>query len=112
MVHRQYRQACAGILLDREDVDVVGVHAFGKDKVGCDAGTLAGREPLGPCATDDVDALVSRRAGLAAGAACPLGRSPAEWEPHDATRGGHVVIFTLGGPGRHATAEENRRGHG
>lgn len=47
-----------GILLERDDFDVVGVHAFGGDKVGCDAGTLADREPLGLNATDDVDALL------------------------------------------------------
>ncbi|WP_156297834.1 NAD(P)H-dependent amine dehydrogenase family protein [Mycobacterium paragordonae] len=47
-----------GILLDRDDVEVVGVHAFGADKVGRDAGVLAGREPAGLNATDDVDALL------------------------------------------------------
>ena len=30
-----------GALLDRDDFDVVGVHAFGSDKVGRDAGVLA-----------------------------------------------------------------------
>lgn len=47
-----------GILLDREDFEVVGVHAFGSDKVGCDAGVLAGRSPMGVHATNDVDALL------------------------------------------------------
>ncbi len=47
-----------GILLDRGDLDVVGVHAFGSDKVGCDAGVLAGRPPIGIAATSDVDALI------------------------------------------------------
>ncbi|OMC09267.1 dihydrodipicolinate reductase [Mycobacterium sp. SP-6446] len=47
-----------GILLDREDFDVVGVHALGADKVGCDAGTLADRPPTGVTATSDVDALL------------------------------------------------------
>ena len=47
-----------GILLDRDDFDVVGVHAFGSDKVGCDAGVLAGRPPIGIAATSDVDALI------------------------------------------------------
>jgi len=47
-----------GILLDRDDFDVVGVHAFGSDKVGADAGVLAGREPIGITATSDVDALI------------------------------------------------------
>jgi hypothetical protein len=47
-----------GILLDRDDFDVVGVHAYGSDKVGRDAGALADRGPIGITATDDVDALI------------------------------------------------------
>jgi len=47
-----------GILLDRDDLDVVGVHAFGADKVGRDAGALADRSPTGVTATSDVDALL------------------------------------------------------
>lgn len=49
-----------GILLDRNDFEIVGVHSFGADKVGRDAGALA--EPTSPeinvAATDDVDALI------------------------------------------------------
>lgn len=47
-----------GVLLDRDDFEVVGVHAFGPDKVGRDAGLLAGRAPAGVAATDDADALI------------------------------------------------------
>ena len=49
-----------GILLDRDAFEVVGVHAFGSDKVGCDAGllALAERPPIGLTATSDVDALL------------------------------------------------------
>ncbi|OBK36022.1 dihydrodipicolinate reductase [Mycobacterium sp. 1245111.1] len=47
-----------GILLDRDDFDVVGVHAFSGDKVGRDAGVLADRSPTGVPATSDVDALL------------------------------------------------------
>ena len=47
-----------GALLERDAFDVVGVHAFGADKVGCDAGALADRPPVGVAATDDVDALL------------------------------------------------------
>jgi hypothetical protein len=50
-----------GILLDRDDFDVVGVHAFGSDKVGCDAGELAAQTPVGVAATGDVDALIELR---------------------------------------------------
>ncbi len=50
-----------GILLDRDDFDVVGVHALGTDKVGCDAGVLADRPPVGVAATGDTDALIELR---------------------------------------------------
>ena len=46
-------------ILDREEFDVVGVYAFSPDKVGRDAGTLAGAAPVGVLATDDVDALLA-----------------------------------------------------
>lgn len=47
-----------GILFDRSDFDVVGVHALGAEKVGRDAGALADRPPNGVTATSDVDALL------------------------------------------------------
>jgi hypothetical protein len=48
-----------GILLDRDDFEVVGVHALGADKVGRDAGALADRPPTGVDATSDVDTLLN-----------------------------------------------------
>jgi hypothetical protein len=50
-----------GVLLDRDDFDVVGVYAFGADKVGGDAGVLADRRPVGVAATGDIDALIELR---------------------------------------------------
>jgi hypothetical protein len=50
-----------GILLDRDEFDVVGVHAFGSDKVGRDAGALADRAVVGVTATDDTSALIELR---------------------------------------------------
>ncbi|MCV7409133.1 dihydrodipicolinate reductase [Mycobacterium florentinum] len=47
-----------GVLIDRNDFEVVGVHAYGSDKVGRDAGVLGERPPIGVAATDDVDALI------------------------------------------------------
>src|SRR6516164_8246820 len=47
-----------GILLDRDDFDVVGVHALGAEKVGRDAGVLADRHATGVTATNDVDTLL------------------------------------------------------
>ena len=47
-------------VLDRDAFELVGVYAFSPDKVGCDAGELAGIASVGVLATDDVDALIRR----------------------------------------------------
>lgn len=47
-----------GAVLDHPELQLIGVHAFGGDKVGLDAGVLAGGEPVGIRATDDVDVLI------------------------------------------------------
>ncbi|BBZ70244.1 diacylglycerol kinase [Mycobacterium paraseoulense] len=43
----------------RPDLELVGVWVYSLDKVGRDAGELAGGEPLGVKATNDADALIS-----------------------------------------------------
>jgi hypothetical protein len=50
-----------GALLERAAFEVVGVHAHGPDKIGLDAGELAGQPSIGVAATDDVDALIGLR---------------------------------------------------
>lgn len=45
--------------LAHPDLEVVGVRVFDPAKVGQDVGTLAGVDPVGLAATDDVDALVA-----------------------------------------------------
>jgi hypothetical protein len=45
-------------ILDDDRLELVGVFAHGAEKVGQDAGTLAGRPPTGVRATDDVDTLI------------------------------------------------------
>ena len=47
-------------VLDRDVFELVGVYAFSPDKVGHDAGELAGIAPVGVLATDDVDALIGQ----------------------------------------------------
>jgi hypothetical protein len=42
----------------RPDLELVGVWVHSQDKVGRDAGELAGREPIGIAATNDADALI------------------------------------------------------
>lgn len=49
-------------ILGRPDLELVGVFAHGPDKVGVDAGELAGwPESAGIVATDDMDALIALR---------------------------------------------------
>ncbi len=43
----------------RPDLDLVGVWVHSPEKVGQDAGVLAGIEPIGVIATDDADALIA-----------------------------------------------------
>ncbi len=45
--------------LEDPNLEVVGVRVYDPDKVGRDVGELAGVEPVGVRATDDVDALVA-----------------------------------------------------
>ncbi|OBK74815.1 dihydrodipicolinate reductase, partial [Mycobacterium sp. 1274761.0] len=45
----------------RPDLDLVGVWVHTPDKVGRDAGELAGGEPIGITATDDAEALIGLR---------------------------------------------------
>jgi 2,4-diaminopentanoate dehydrogenase len=55
------RQAIASIV-ERPDLELVGIYAFSKDKVGQDAGHLAGLgRNLGVAITDDVQALIDLR---------------------------------------------------
>ena len=46
-------------VLANPDLELVGCYAWGEDKVGRDAGELAGTDPVGILATDDVDALLA-----------------------------------------------------
>ena len=48
-------------ILDDPRLELIGVFAHSPDKVGQDAGALAGRLPTGVLATDDVDALLDLR---------------------------------------------------
>jgi 2,4-diaminopentanoate dehydrogenase len=48
-------------ILDDPRLELVGVFAHGAEKVGEDAGVLAGRAPTGVIATDDIRALIDLR---------------------------------------------------
>jgi len=49
-------------LIDHPEYELVGLHAWGKDKIGRDAGEIAGLAPIGVIATDDVAALLALKA--------------------------------------------------
>ena len=64
------------LIVERPDLELVGLHSYSADKIGRDAGELgAGPGPTGIVATDDVEAL------LATGADCVLYTSQAETRP-------------------------------
>ncbi|MDT5280868.1 MAG: hypothetical protein QOJ20_2063 [Mycobacterium sp.] len=66
-------------IVGRADLELVGVHANGAQKVGRDAAELSGLdEPSGVVATDDIDALVALHAD------CVVYTSQAETRPGDA----------------------------
>lgn len=66
-------------IIERPDLELVGVHSASADKVGLDASELCGMSgPTGIQATDDLDALV------ALGADCVVYTSQAETRPKEA----------------------------
>jgi 2,4-diaminopentanoate dehydrogenase len=50
---------CVPAIVAHPDLELVGLYAWSKDKVGRDAGELCGMPPLGIRATDDIDALLA-----------------------------------------------------
>ena len=47
--------------IGRDDLEIVGAYAWGPEKVGVDVGVLAGVDPIGVTATNDVAALLDLR---------------------------------------------------
>ena len=54
-------RAAIAAVVAHPDLELVGCWVHSSDKVGTDAGTLAGIDPIGVAATDDVDALIALR---------------------------------------------------
>ena len=66
-------------IIERPDLELVGVHASGRDKIGRDAAELCGLDmTTGVVSTDDVGELV------ALGADCVVYTTQAETRPHEA----------------------------
>ncbi|MGO8941455.1 MAG: dihydrodipicolinate reductase, partial [Mycobacterium sp.] len=77
-------------IIERPDLELVGVHARGQDKIGRDAADLCGLDrPTGVLATDDIDALIALDAD------CVVYTSQAETRPHDAL--GEISRFLRAG---------------
>ena len=77
-------------IIERRDLELVGVHARGQDKIGRDAADLCGLDrPTGVLATDDIDALIALDAD------CVVYTSQAETRPHDAL--GEISRFLRAG---------------
>jgi hypothetical protein len=77
-------------LIQRPDLELVGVHAHGAAKIGVDAGRLCGLDiDTGIVATDDVDALLALRAD------CVVYTNQAESRPAEAI--GELVRFLESG---------------
>lgn len=77
-------------IIERPDLELVGVHASGPDKIGRDAAALCGAaKPSGVIATDDVDALLALQAD------CVVYTSQAETRPHEAVQ--DIVAFLRAG---------------
>ncbi|MFE0748131.1 hypothetical protein [Gordonia sp. NPDC058843] len=53
-------------ILGRRDMELVGLLAFSPQKVGVDAGTIAGTAPVGVTATDDFEAILGLDADVVA----------------------------------------------
>lgn len=67
------------MIIERPDLELVGLHAHGAGKVGRDAADVAGLSaPTGVIATDDIDTLVALRAD------CVVYTSQAEMRPQQA----------------------------
>ena len=84
-------------LIERPDLELVGVHASDPGKVGRDAADLCGlHEPSGVRATDDLDSLVALEAD------CVVYMSQAETRPNEALR--ELTAFLAAGTNVVATS--------
>lgn len=109
-------QAAIRAVLDHPDLELVGCWVSSAAKRGTDAGVLAGRDPIGVTATDDIDALLALDADAVIYA--PLVADPAVVER--ILRSGKNVVTPVGWfrpgprdePLRHAAAEAGVTLHG
>lgn len=84
-------------VIDRSDLELVGLYVYGDKKVGRDAGDIARRDPTGVIATRDLDELIATRPQVVMHAP----RLQVPYEKHDQDlltllRAGINVITTAG----------------
>jgi hypothetical protein len=58
------------LIIERPDYELVGLRVYNPEKVGIDAGTIAGTAPTGVLGTDDVDEILAMDADCVS--YCPL----------------------------------------
>lgn len=92
-------------VLANPELELVGCYAWGPDKVGVDVGELAGTDPVGVLATDDVGALLGAKPD------CVVynPKFPDVDELVRILESGANVVATAGFITGHALGEENRR---
>lgn len=73
-------KSCLRAVIDRPDMDLVGLYVYGADKVGKDAGDIARRAKTGVSATNNIDEILALEADVVIHAA----RLGADHTAHDA----------------------------
>ncbi|KAA1425178.1 dihydrodipicolinate reductase [Mumia zhuanghuii] len=96
-------------VLDRDDLELVGLYVYGDKKVGRDAGDIARREPTGVLATRDIDEIIAAEPDVVMHAP----RLQVPYEKHDADLlrllGAGINVITTAGqhfPRAHGSARE------
>ncbi|WP_370617424.1 dihydrodipicolinate reductase [Mumia sp. Pv 4-285] len=96
-------------VLDRDDLELVGLYVYGDKKAGRDAGDIARREPTGVLATRDIDAIIAAEPDVVMHAP----RLQVPYETHDADLvrllGAGINVITTAGqhfPRAHGSARE------
>src|SRR4051812_45233101 len=83
----------------RPDLELIGVWVHSPEKVGRDAGELAGREPIGVAATGDAYALVGLGPDCVVYAASGLGLDAAAVADYERLLRAGIDVVTVSSPG-------------
>lgn len=69
-------KVCMRYVIDRPEFELVGVLCYSESKVGQDAGTMLGRDPIGVVATNDQNAILALNADVVLWCGLPTYSSP------------------------------------